>query len=365
MLAHIRVNALLLVATLVICSVLYPLVLWLVGQGLFPEKASGSLIRDGHRVIGSRLIAQKFEGAGYFQPRPSATAGKPYNAAASGGSNLAANNVRLRQRVAAHLSGLVTYASGPRTDQPAGPDVVLWFLEQTDPKRVKPGVDDVVTRWARDYPTLASDWVKSDDVTKDYVRKWPRYADLVKEWHKYNPDAGGEPEPEQLAAYFFASFAQEHPQQWPQVAEEKGEGGKAVKKVELIPADPAAVKTREDADKVPSDIRETFFDLWLQKNPDVDLGKVPADMVTASGSGLDPHISRASAKYQSKRVITERTRRLVEDEEKGGRRLPEARKKEIRDEVQKRVEGLIGDAELVNVLEINLALDAEMKKLAR
>ena len=45
---------------------------------------------------GSRLIAQPFEGAKYFQPRPSAVG---HNAAASGGSNLAASNPLLRDRM--------------------------------------------------------------------------------------------------------------------------------------------------------------------------------------------------------------------------------------------------------------------------
>ena len=103
MLAHLRANLLLLVLTVTICSVLYPLTVLAVGQVLFPTTAAGSLVTgpDG-KPVGSRLIAQEFKGEKYFQPRPSAAG---YNAAGSGGSNLGANNPKLRERVEETLKG--------------------------------------------------------------------------------------------------------------------------------------------------------------------------------------------------------------------------------------------------------------------
>jgi K+-transporting ATPase ATPase C chain len=72
--------------------------------------------------------------------------------------------------------------------------------------------------------------------------------------------------------------------------------------------------------------------------------KVPVDAVTASGSGLDPHISIANARLQARRVAEERgvsvaeVNRLIDDHTTG------------------RALGILGE-KAVNVLELNLALD--------
>ena len=79
-----------------VTGVVFPLVLSAIGSVVFPYQAAGSLIVIRGTVVGSALIGQDFTGPGWFQPRPSA-AGDGYDATASGATNLAPTNPKLKE----------------------------------------------------------------------------------------------------------------------------------------------------------------------------------------------------------------------------------------------------------------------------
>ena len=84
------------------------------------------------------------------------------------------------------------------------------------------------------------------------------------------------------------------------------------------------------------------IDTLLLVHPYLQKSDIPADMVTASGSGLDPNISPEGALMQVKRVANER--KLSEDKVK----------KLVESKIEKPT--VVGTS-LVNVLELNMALD--------
>jgi potassium-transporting ATPase KdpC subunit len=97
-LKEIRISVIAVISLAVLLCGIYPLVVWLIAQGVFPEKANGSLVSVKGQVIGSSLLGQQFGGPNYFHPRPSA-AGAGYDAADSGGSNLGPTSQKLIDQV--------------------------------------------------------------------------------------------------------------------------------------------------------------------------------------------------------------------------------------------------------------------------
>jgi potassium-transporting ATPase KdpC subunit len=330
MLTHVRANLWLLLLTIVLCCVIYPGILFVIGQSVFPSQANGSLIVDDvGKPIGSRLIAQPFTGDEYFQPRPSAVS---YNAAASGASNWAGNNYLLRDRVARQLGPIVKYRGGPNAGTLVAPDLEKWFRE--DRAAGKPGI---VALWASAHPAVAQNWVKADPANTACVALWEeKHAAEIAQWKNENPDTP-EPKPEDLAVPFFTSFSHDHPGTFPVVVERKLADGKPDRRIE-----PA---------KEGTDIQSAFFDMWRQDHADAELESIPGDMVMASGSGLDPHITLKNALYQLDRVAAKWAAETKVDPSKVRRDIEAL----LRKQVEAPLGGLVG-VEMVNVLEANLAL---------
>jgi potassium-transporting ATPase KdpC subunit len=327
---YISKSVLLLTLSVVLVCIMYPLTLWVIGQTIFPFQANGSLLQgpDG-TVVGSRLIAQPFTKDEYFQPRPSAAS---YNASASASSALAPSNYALRDRVARTLGPIVKYKDGPKAGQLVAPDVEAWFRQD----RFQ-GEPHLVAQWAAAHNSLAQAWVKADPGNHDFVAAWAKmHEDAVAQWVKDNPDTA-EPAPEDLAVVFFEDWSKAHPGAWPGAVEHPGADGKPVKAIEPVTEG--------------SDIQGVFFDMWRQEHPDVALEDVPGDLVTTSGSGLDPDITLENARYQLARVAAawaQDTKRDAGDVRKEIESLLQAK-------TRAPFGGLAG-VPMVNVLEVNLEL---------
>lgn len=103
-------------------------------------------------------------------------------------------------------------------------------------------------------------------------------------------------------------------------------------------------KETEDGDEGYKQAIDERVKMIKEANPDADMDKVPADLVSNSGSGLDPDISRDAAEYQVPRLVKETGKSEEEiqqiiDKASNGKFL-----------------GVFGE-DTVNVLKVNLMLD--------
>lgn len=287
-----------LLAFTVILGIGYPLLIWLVAMipGLH-AKAEGSIITAGGKTVGSKLIGQQFTDSNgdalprYFQSRPSA-AGAGYDPMSTGGSNL-----------------------GPESliDTPADPAKVAAGASPAD-AGFKPSLLTLVC--SRSVAVAKLEGLPAADAARPFCTGGGVGSVLSVIGQRDSRGAIIRPsrvvsvnEPCSTTSAPFLEFYQG-------VRVECAKFGEDYSNGLILPVHGAAAD-----------------------NP-----RVPADAVTASGSGLDPDISPAYADLQLPRVAKARhvsadqVRQLVAAHQAG------------------RVLGIFGDP-TVNVLELNLALD--------
>ncbi len=165
----IRPAVVLFVLLSIITGLIYPLLVTGIGQALFPQQAAGSLIERDGKLIGSRLIGQNFTDSQYFWGRPSATAPQPYNAAASGGSNLGPLNPVLKDAVESRVKALRT--ADPGNTQPVPIDLVTASASGLDPHISPAAADYQIARVAR-ARGLAPQAVRNLVVQHTEARQW-------------------------------------------------------------------------------------------------------------------------------------------------------------------------------------------------
>src|SRR5580698_7640088 len=163
---HLITSFLMTIATTVLLGLIYPLVVYGLAQVLFRDKANGQIIQRNGEAVGSRIIAQPFTSPKYFHPRPSA-AGNGYDAANSGGTNLAPTNQKLMDRIQAAAKSL--HEENPA--QPIPVDLITTSASGLDPE-ISPAAAEF------QIPRIARERGLPEATVRDLVQKHTAQRDL-------------------------------------------------------------------------------------------------------------------------------------------------------------------------------------------
>jgi K+-transporting ATPase ATPase C chain len=142
---NLIIAVLMTVATTILLGIIYPLVVTVLAQVLFHDKANGQLVQANGTIVGSKIIGQAFTGPTYFHSRGSA-AGSGYDAANSGGTNLGPTNKKLIDRVSQDSSA----ATAENPAKPVPIDLVTTSASGLDPHVTPAAADFQVPRVARE-----------------------------------------------------------------------------------------------------------------------------------------------------------------------------------------------------------------------
>ena len=113
----------------VLLGLIYPFVVTVIAQVILPYQANGSIMINGDKVVGSKLIGQNFSNPEYFHSRPSAN---NYDAVNSGGTNLGPSSKKLIDTTADKIAN-VRQENGLSSDTKIPSDMVLSSASGLDP----------------------------------------------------------------------------------------------------------------------------------------------------------------------------------------------------------------------------------------
>ncbi len=104
-LRHIGTAMVFTIVSIVVFGFVYPLVMTLIAELVFPNQANGSFVTAGGKIVGSDIIGQLWTKPQYFHGRPSA-AGKGYDPTSTGGTNLGPTSQKLIDATRAAIAAL-------------------------------------------------------------------------------------------------------------------------------------------------------------------------------------------------------------------------------------------------------------------
>jgi K+-transporting ATPase ATPase C chain len=142
----------------IVTGIAYPLLVTLAGQGLFPHRANGSLIRDKDgKAVGSELIGQPFDGKEYFWSRPSKTSPFPNNSGSSGGSNYGPTNPDLLKEIGERIE--TVRKEHPEQKGPVPADLVTASASGLDP-HISPAAAEYQVKRVADARKVSTDEIR-------------------------------------------------------------------------------------------------------------------------------------------------------------------------------------------------------------
>ena len=129
-LQHLGVATLYTIVSIVVFGLVYPIVLTLISELIFPNQANGSFVTVGGKIVGSDIIGQLWTKPQYFHGRPSA-AGKGYDPTATGGTNLGPTSQKLIDATRATIAAV--RKENPGATGPIPMDLVTTSASGIDP----------------------------------------------------------------------------------------------------------------------------------------------------------------------------------------------------------------------------------------